>query len=271
MDAINSFCLWITDPVLGWMLHLPRDAALFIVAIGTALILTLVRLFTTNQDLLKRCKNDLRRVKELIRDAKKRGDKEALKRHRATVQQINLRKFSCEGKPLLVSIIPIAVLAVWCFSRIAYRAPKGDDPVVVRAYFEISEIGDLVYILPQGGLQAESGLISRVKEDKNTDTGEVANGVAEWKLLCKKRPEPYTVKFRYRGKTYAKELLVDGVHYSQPIELCEGKTLELALPEYKLFGFVPGINWIMLQPWIVGYLVIVIPFSVVLKPLLHIY
>lgn len=269
MDAINSFCLWITDPVLGWMLHLPRDAALFIVAIGTALILTLVRLFTTNQKLLKRCKNDMSRLKELIREAKKRGDKEAVKRHRATIQQINLRKFTTEGKPLLASIVPIALLAVWCFSRIAYICPTGQDPVVVRAYFAVSEIGDLVHVLPQDGLQAESGWIRRVRQD--VADGVVTNGVAEWTLLCKKRPEPYTIEFRYKGQTYAKELFVDGMHYSLPVEICKDRTLEVVLPEYKLFGIVPGIEQILLQPWIVGYLVIVIPLSLVLKPLLRIH
>ena len=36
-------------------------------------------------------------------------------------------------------------------------------------------------------------------------------------------------------------------------------------------GIVPGIEAIAFAPWIVGYLIIVIPFSLIMKPVLKIY
>ena len=47
-------------------------------AVGTAAIITLARLFTTNQDLLRRCDQDKKRLKELIREAKREKDQEAV-------------------------------------------------------------------------------------------------------------------------------------------------------------------------------------------------
>ena len=80
VDAIHRILLAITDPFMGWLLHLPRDAALLIAAVATALVLTLVRIKTTDQGLLRRCKQDKKRQKELLREAKKTGDKDAQKR-----------------------------------------------------------------------------------------------------------------------------------------------------------------------------------------------
>ena len=50
MELLNSVILAIADPLLNWILYLPRDIALFCVAIGTALILTVGRIWTTDKD-----------------------------------------------------------------------------------------------------------------------------------------------------------------------------------------------------------------------------
>jgi uncharacterized membrane protein (DUF106 family) len=274
LDALNSMCLAIMDPLLGWLLHLPRDLVLFIVAIATALILTVVRLFTTNQNLLKRCTDDKARLKELIREAKQNGEKEALARYRITMRQIGMKSFAAEGKPLLASIVPIALIAVWAFSRIAFVAPDDGDPVRVQAFFPVSAVERIVHVLPQDGIECETGWIQRIGEDLDK-SGAVVGGVAEWTLRCRARSEPYTLQIRYLGRTFEKELLVNGLRYADPIEPYKDddpvNDVYIALPEYRFLGFVPGINMLLLQPWIVGYLIIVLPFSFLLKPLLRIY
>ena len=99
LNALTTLCMSITDFLFGWMLYLPRDLTLFLVGTGTALILTVVRLFTTNQEHLKRCDSDKTRLAVLIKEAKKKKDKEALARYRATKQQIEMKVFQAEGKP----------------------------------------------------------------------------------------------------------------------------------------------------------------------------
>jgi len=271
-EALNSACLAIMDLLLGWALHLPRDVVLIAVGVGTALLLTVVRLVTTDQGLLSRCAADKARLRELIREAKKRGDKEAVGRHRTTMRQIGAVQFRAEGKPLLASVVPIALVAVWCFSRIAYLPPRPGDAVTVRAYFPVAGIGRLAHVAPQDGVEAETGWIQRVREDV-APWGEVTNGVAEWTLRCEGRDEPYQLAIRYAGGSHVLPLTVDGVRYSPPLESFDGESLlaaEVALRPYKLFGLVPGTPGGFLAPWLVGYLVIVLPFSFLLKPLLRI-
>ncbi|NIA20614.1 MAG: hypothetical protein GWP05_01305 [Anaerolineaceae bacterium] len=282
LDMLNKFLLSIGDPLLGWLLGLPRDVALFIVAIGTALILTVVRLLATNQDLLGRCKKDKARLKQLMREAKTRGDKEAMARYRTTIGQIGMRRMKAEGKPLLASVVPIAILACWCLARIAYLPLTPEEPVQVNVYFPAGEIGKLVHIVPQEGLEAEDGWIRTIERDVNEEGNEIDSGVARWKLLCKKSDKAYLLQIRHNGKTFEKKLFVDGRRYADPVRLYEDESIicsevynvkdrDVKGREYKPFGIVPGIPWLALQPWIVGYLIIVLPFSFLLKPVLRIH
>ena len=59
LDIVNNFLLKFGDPLLDWMLKIPRDVALVILAILTAVILTIVRIWTTDQNQLKRTKEDI--------------------------------------------------------------------------------------------------------------------------------------------------------------------------------------------------------------------
>ncbi len=272
LEALNSFCLTVTDPVLGWLLNLPRDLALVIVGLLTAGIFTVVRLFTTDQEYLKRCKRDKARLKSLLREAKAQGDKDAVQRYRQTLGQIGMWSLKAEGKPLLVAIVPIALIGAWCWARVAYVPPEPGEPVPVRAYFPVAEIDKLVHIVPQDGVMAENGWIRRIRADVTAE-GKVTNGIAEWTLRCERRDEPYRLEVRYEGGTFCKELLVDGRHYAPPLKAYDGEgpeVVEVALEEYKFLGFVPGISAIMLQPWIVGYLIVVFPLSFILRPALRI-
>ncbi len=273
VETLNNLILAVMDPLLGWALHLPRDLVLVGVAVCTALILTLVRLGTTDQDRLSRCKRDKGRLKELIREAKKSKDKEALARYRTTLREINAVSFKAEGKPLLASIVPIAFLAVWCFARLGYVPPQGGDTVQVNAYFPLSGIGRLAHFVPRDGLTAADGWIRRVDEDRDPATGRVVNGIASWQLAAEPSEEPYELMLRHSGATVRKELFVDGVHYAPPLEFYPDapvEAVELAMREYRPFGVVPGLAILAFPPWLIGYLIVVVPLSFALKPLLGI-
>jgi uncharacterized membrane protein (DUF106 family) len=287
LEIITAACLAVADPLLGWMLYLPRDVALVIVAIGTALILTVVRVFTTNQDMLRRCQEDKSRIKELMRAAKKARDKEALARYQATLQGIMMKTLKAEGKPLLASLVPIVLVATWAFSRIAYLPVAEGDAVTLKVYTPLSAIGQWAHVVPQAGIKSETGWIQEVREDRPIPDPKAApdpsaeplpatNGVAEWVLHGEKRREPYEIQIRLKGRTIETELIVDGVHYAGPPQRQYGEdpateVVEVALAEYKPFRIVPGWNAAMLQPWIVGYLIMVLPLAFVFKPMLRIH
>lgn len=273
LETINNFCVNLMDYVLGWSLHLPHFAILALLAVCTATVLTGVRKFTTNQDLLGRAKADKARLGKLLKAAKQAGDKEAVKRYRSTIGEIGGVNMKAELLPLAASLIPIALLAMWAFSRIGYEPPRGDIPVTVKAYFSTDKIGDLVHMVPQPGLEAKDGWIQKIGEDKD-EKGNVASGVAAWQVRATSGSGSFVLPIRYKGQTSDKELLIGGSKYAEPVQAYEKsdcEVIQIVMPEYKPLGFVPGFSQIGLPPWIIGYLILVIPLSFLLKPVLRIY
>jgi uncharacterized membrane protein (DUF106 family) len=298
LDAIYRGCLAITEPVLGWLLYLPRDAALVIVSLGTALVLTLVRIKTTDQGLLRRCRDDKKRQKQLVRAARKQGDREARKRHRAIINQIGLKAVRQEGWPLLASLVPIALIAVWAFAHIPYHAPDPEEGIVLRMYFPADAIAELVHMLPpEEGVRVSNGLIRRVEEDYAEDGVTVAAGRADWTLSAKKRDAPYKLRIRWQGNVIEHELRADGLGYTGPLTRYGPKreeVFEYQLGQYKycpfavlkdwdvriprwtifrwtVFGPYAGQRMFTVDGWLLGYLLIVVPFAFLFRPLLRIH
>ena len=267
LEAINSGILRLMDGVLGWTLALSPDLALVIVALLSAAVITLARPFTTNQDLLRRVAEDRRRLKALLAEARRRKDREAAARHRATINLVGLKQLRQEGKPLLAALVPIALLGTWCFQRLQWRPPCAGEPIVVAAYFPLSAEGDLVHLAPQRGLAAKDGWVKEVGLDP--DGGK--NGLAVWTISAEARPEPYDLRIEDQA-THQMLLRVGQPTYEPPIRFMDDRVLcvEVRLKPVRLLGVVPGIPY-LLAPWLVGYLVLVVPVSLVLKWALRIH
>ena len=282
-EFINNAVASAMDYVLGWTLHLPSDAALLAVAILTSAILTFARLLATDQGWLKRAAADHRRLKQLLREARARGDREAARRHKAAMTLVKVRSMRFEWKPLLVAIVPVALTAAWAFARLGYHPPRAGETVEVRAYLSTAAIGRTAHLVPEEGLEAEDGWVRTVAQDKPaTPEGlwDAMNarmrkllgmdapleGVAAWRLKAEARP--YVLKVRYGGRTYEKELLVGSTRYAPPAAFFEGaavRCLEVVMPPVKLFGVVGGLDVLYLPPWLLAYLLIAIPFVTILK------
>ncbi len=291
LQAINDFLVETMDYVLGWLLYLPRDLRLVLVAVLTSAILAFVRLWTTDQDWLGRASRDQKRLKGLIRQARRRKDKQAVRRFKQTLTLIKLRSLKFEGKPLLASIVPIALLATWCFARLGYEPPRPGETVELRLYVPAAAIGKHAYVVRSEGLQPTGGWIATVEKDapppirgawdafnaKVRDWLKMTpplEGVARWRFKTTDQKKRYRLRIRYDGKTYEKELLVGTRRAPSAVEFPnDGKVqaIELALKRVKLFGVVGGLDIIHLPPWLVAYLIIAIPFVTVFKRVFKIY
>jgi len=268
LDHWNSLCNAIFDAALGWLLGLSWTATLVVVAVVTGAVLALLRRAATNQDLLRRADEDRKTLKRLLREARARGEKDAVRRMRATKSMIALRTMGQEPLPLLLSILPIALLATWCFNRLGYHPPAGGEKVEAVFYAPVSAVGEAMHLVPVDGMSADRWV-------QPVELGEVQgqpSGIARWTLAAEPREQPYTLTFRLRGRTFQREHLVGQPVYAPPLVADDTGELgaELKLREARLLGIVPGFG-AFFPPWLVAYLVLVIPLAVLTKRVLRVY
>jgi hypothetical protein len=287
-DWWNDLSLTLFDALLGWLLDVPRQVALVGVAILTATLLTTIRWWTTDQDRLRRAAEDLRRLKQLCREARRGGDKDALARCQATRSRIGLIKLRAEGKPLLFVLLPIALLATWAFYRLEFQPPQPGETVEVVAYLPISAKGDLIHLVPQRGLRSVNGWVQpiflqapapsfwervwqrfRARFTREEIKLPAPDAVALWTVEADADAHP--VVLRYKDKTLKRELLVGGRFYAPAwdVSAAENIVTEIRQREVRLLG-LPGLGaW--LPAWLVGYLVLTIPLVYLLKRVLKVY
>src|ERR1041385_3197307 len=104
MVEFSRYITVLLDYPFGWLLDLPRDLAIILLALGTSLLMTFVRKWSTNQDMLWRCSTDLARLAELRREAKKSEDKPALQCIQTTSGTIKWTQMKAEFLCLAISI-----------------------------------------------------------------------------------------------------------------------------------------------------------------------
>ena len=283
LDWINHATVALADPLLNWLLRLPTDLALVIVAAGTGAIITISRLLTTNQDLLRRCDQDKKRLKELTGEAQREKNKEAVKRYRTTRNMIGMMTMKEEGWPLLAAIVPIAILGTWCFQRLAFVPPRAGETVAVKACFPVSAIGEMAHVVPHEGVREVSRedpegsgkWIQEIVNDAAGPDGIANRGIATWKIQAKARPEPYVLEIRCKTVTVEKELLVGQPIYSPDVEFYGNDqpilSAQIDMKPVKFLGFVPGIDWLFMPPWLVAYFLIAVPSVSLIKRVTGIY
>ncbi len=264
----NSISLVVLDPLLGWALHLHRDLALVIVAALTAAGVTFVRLWTANQDLLRRAAADKKRIKVLIREARARGDRDAVGRHRATRGMVLVATLKGEAWTMAAVVLPIAMLATWAMARLDRLPPAAGEPIEIAIHTPSSAIGEAAHIVPENGIEAIDGWVREIvaRRDGERATG----GVARWTIRAVASDTPHEIAVRHHDLTLRHEVLVGQATYLEPTIIHDGAvaagayatTAELRRAEF--LGVVPGWgDW--LPPWLVAYLLLVVPLHLALR------
>jgi uncharacterized membrane protein (DUF106 family) len=264
LAELSSTMARLLDLPLGWLLTLPRDAAIVLVAAGTSLIMTLARKWCTNQDLLRRTKDDLARLKSLAREAKRNGDKAAVLRTRSTVAAIKTMRLRADGIVLAVSLAPLAMLAMWAAQRLEYFPPRVGEELMLQAQYPLSSVDTLTHLVPPSGVKLNSPALQLVQ----VDPLDPQHGMAHWKFVPETPVDSLPLVVRHAGDSVTHLLNVGGQIYSPPVQMHVDvlpMTTTVELRQAKFLGRVPGFPQLGLAPWLVAYVLL----SVALVPLLR--
>lgn len=298
MVALNEGMVRVADHLFGWILFLPRDAALCCVAALSSAALTLLRRWTTNQEWLRRAQADEIRQKQLHTEARKLGDREAAQRHADVMIRIKLKTLRYEIRPLLWAMVPITLLVTWAYARLAYVPPRLRQVVEIRATLPHAAMGQLVHLTPEPGLAIAGDWVQPVGEDHAVSPATAwdqaslwlgdnirelfrvthdpvrpaDDGVAVWSLIALDT-QPHRLKIRYAGSTYEVPFCAGTRRYADPVTIFSDspvRSVEVVLTPTRLFDFVGSIDWLFLPAWLVAYLLIAIPAMMAMRRLLRI-
>ena len=271
MMAFTESVAQLLDYPLGWTLALPREAAIAIVALVTSLILTLVRRFSTNQDRLKRCKQDLVRLKALLKQHRAAGDKEAIGRTKGTGTAVRLIQVRAEGLALLVSLVPIGALALWAVERLDYLPLRSGEEVTITARFAPTAIDTVAHLVPAEGVTLKSPAVQLVAADPD----DPAQGKASWRIVPESAgsAERIELAIRHQRQTVKHVLRVGGTFYEPRLTQHHGGAIlatEADLEQARFLGLVPGVPFLGLPPWLVAYLLLAIPLTPLVRYILRV-
>ena len=274
MEMLNSLCAWsvrVIDYPLGWLLWLPRDVTLLLFAALTALLMTLARRAVTNQDLLRRCAEDLQRLKQLLRQTRRLQDKPTRLRLRSIVGLIKGMQLAADMRVLVVVLVPVAMLAIWASERLDYLPPQIDRDLVVRAHFPLSSIEGLTHLVPAAGYELKGTAIQVIRAD--TASGS-SGGLAEWTLHPTSAAEDLAIVIRHRHESATHRVSIGRATYRPPVQTHANERLaltEVVLDRYRPLGLNLKTEMIGLPPWMVGYLVLALLLVPILKRLLRVF
>lgn len=263
--------LRVADILLGWILFLPRDLALVAVALLTSLVLVLLRRWTTDQDMLAKAAADKKLLKARMKEAKQQGNRPERQRLTAVSQRIAMKRMKAEGKPLLVALIPIAILATWAFERLEFHPVMPGQTVQVELDMPLSSEGDVVHLVPEDGIEAVDGHVKLLERIESGEMTVICSG-AVWRIRAQQEGR-YRLLFRTDDTTYEHPLEVGTGKYAPVLQ--EHSTSRLTrsrvmLAELRSFGVVPGVPAAGLPAWMVGYLLITIVLFIISKKLLKV-
>jgi len=245
------------NPVLGWLFLIPPWLAILFLSCVLALLGTLIQKWMTDQAKLRRLREDTKKNQKKHRELLKTDPEKALKLQQQMLPaQMEMMR---EGlKPLIVTMIPFLLIAIWMGSHFAFEPILPDEPFTIIVRFADGVSGDATLTAAQDVLIDEA-------------TKPIAGGTAQWTLRAP--AGTHTISLSAAGGIVQDNrtvLVTVERAYEAPNPPRKGLVAEFSASNAKLaplgpvslFGWRPG--------WIAVYILFSIPISILLRKALNV-
>lgn len=241
------------DFVFGPVLELPTFWAVLVMSLIISLIITFIYKYTTNQNLMKELKDEIKELQKWARELKD-NPSEMMKVNKK-MMETNMKYMTHSLKPTLITFIPIILIFGWMGSNFAYEPIKPKQEFAVNAFFAEGESGKIKIYAPEE---------IEVQGDAEK---EIKDGRSSWLLRGEKGE--YLLEFGINGEKQSANVLIDDAKYSEPVKKIKNSRIkEIVVGNQKkivmnLFGWELG--------WLGTYIIFSIVFSMGLRKLMKLY
>ncbi|MBD3310290.1 DUF106 domain-containing protein [Candidatus Woesearchaeota archaeon] len=244
----------ILDPVFGPLLSLPPLLAVGIMSLVISLIVVMIYKFTTDQDLMKQLKSELKEYRKEMKELKKHPER--LEKVNREMMETNLKYMKQSFKPMLITMIPVFIIFGWMNAHMAYLPITPGEEFTTTMELEKGIEGEVELIAPE-----EIEMIDDPLQ-------KIGAGEARWRL--KGPAGEYMLEYRYEEESYTKELIItDEREYAEPeLKVKDDEVNAIRIGNKPLKPLDLGFWQI---GWLGTYIIFSIIFSQVLRKLLKVH
>jgi len=242
------------DPVLNPLLKLPILWAIILLSFIIALIISVIYKYTTNQDLMKRLKEEMKEFQKQMKEL--RQDPQKMMAVQKKAMETNMKYMMQSMKSTLFTFIPIIIIFGWMNAHLAYEPIKPGQDFTTTVNFNEGVKGNIELVVPEGiGIQGDAAK-------------EITDNKVSW--LLQGEEGEYLLEYKMDGSSYTRDVLITNENnYKAPIKkISDGKinTIEIGNNKMKvvnLFGWKIG--------WLGSYIILSIIFSMALRKLMKLH
>lgn len=247
--------------VFSPLLKMPPLVAVLSMSLLVSLIVILITKYTTNQELMKGLKDEIKEHQKQIKEMRNNPAKAMEMQKKA--MEANMKYMSHSLKPTLITFLPIILIFGWMNAHFAYEGIAPQQEFNVYAVFDKTASGEAEIIVPEG---------LQVIGDKKLEIAPLAiskknfEKAAAWAL--KGEEGEHIIDIVYGNEKQQKTILIDSSKYIEPSKNYNGMIKAVQI-DYKpkkilnLFGWKIG--------WLGTYIIFSILFTSVLRKVMKVY
>ncbi|HHE36434.1 MAG TPA: DUF106 domain-containing protein [Candidatus Woesearchaeota archaeon] len=246
----------ILDPIFSPLLDMPPVLAILLISFIITLAITLVYKFTTDQEKMKKLKQEMKEYQKKIKTLSKEDPHKAMAIQQKAMKR-NLEYMKSSFKSTLYTLIPILIIFGWLNTHMAYYPLAPNQSFEVTAFFA------------QG--HAPSVTLSSIPELKilNNATQPINDGKATWELIGSEGE--YKLIINYNEEEYTMPLLISSKRKYAPPEkkISDSKLKKIVISNEKIYPLKDVLG--LKLNWLWTYILFSVIISIALRKVLRVY
>ncbi len=249
--------------VLAPLLNLPTLWAVLILSFMISVIIILITKYTTNQEMMKSLKEEMKSYQKQMKELKNNPAK--MMEMQKKSWDSNMKYMSHSLKPTLITLIPIFLIFGWMNATFAYESINPMQEFKVYAVFDQNADGEAEIIVPDeltiisdNKAKIGSGVVNKRNYEKT----------ASWLLKGKQGEHIIEVSYK-KEKEQHSVLITDENKYLEPVKQAKSSIKSLSI-DYKKKILIP-IGFRDWFGWLGTYILSSIIFTMSLRKLLKVH